>query len=130
MFTAERRVGRLIEVRMRAPLPAFEAQALADEIRRLVGRAPALGVLDLRRVVDAEVAAFVGELLRRDDPWLARAALLLDDAGASETPQLLAQSGSSSRRGFHQRQAAEAWLGEALDDAERARLRAFLDEPA
>ncbi|MCU1282970.1 MAG: hypothetical protein JWM53_6516 [bacterium] len=135
MFTAEIRVGRLLEVRMRSPLPLHEAQALVAEIRRLVKgtRAPSLGVIDLRgvRLLDPDVVDFLGELMRRDNPWLARNAFVLAEAGAIKTLQverMLKEGGSASRRGFRQRKEAEAWLGEALDEPERARLRAFLDE--
>ena len=135
MFTAEIRVGRLLEVRMRSPLPLPEAQALVAEIRRLVKgtRGPSLGVIDLRgvRLFDPNVVDFLGELMRRDNPWLARNAFVLAEAGAVNTLQmerLLKEGGSVSRRGFRRRQEAEAWLGEVLDAAEGARLRAFLDE--
>jgi hypothetical protein len=136
MFTAEIRVGRLLEVRMRSPLPLHEARALVAEIRRLVKatRAPSLGVVDLRGVhlLDPDVVDFLGELMRRDNPWLARNAFLLTGASAVKTLQMermLKEGGSSSRRGFRAQKDAEAWLGEVLDDAEKARLRAFLDEP-
>jgi hypothetical protein len=135
MFTAEIRVGRLLEVRMRSPLPLPEAQALVGEIRRLVKatRAPSLGVIDLRgvRLLDPDVVDFLGELMRRDNPWLARNAFILADANAVKTLQIermLKEGGSASRRSFRKRADAEAWLGEALDAPEQARLRAFLDE--
>jgi hypothetical protein len=137
MFTAEIRVGRLLEVRMRSPLPLFEAQALIAEIRRLVKgtRAPSLGVIDLRgvRLLDPDVVDFLGELMRRDNPWLARNAFILAEASAVKTLQMermLNEGGSASRRGFRGRKEAEAWLGEVLGDDEKARLRAFLDEAA
>ncbi|MGZ3428411.1 MAG: hypothetical protein ACXVDD_21350 [Polyangia bacterium] len=135
MFTAEIRVGRLLEVRMRSPLPLHEAQALVADIRRLVKgtRGPSLGVIDLRgvKLLDPDVVDFLGELMRRDNPWLARNAFILAEASAVKTLQverMLKEGGSSSRRGFRGRSDAEAWLGEVLDDAERTRLRAFLDE--
>jgi hypothetical protein len=135
MFTAELRVGRLLEVRMRSPLPLPEAQALIGEIRRLVKatRAPSLGVIDLRgvRLLDPDVVDFLGELMRRDNPWLARNAFLLAEASAVKTLQIermLKEGGSASRRSFRRRADVEAWLGEALDAREQARLRAFLDE--
>jgi hypothetical protein len=135
MFTAEIRVGRLLEVRMRSPLPLYEAQALIAEIRRLVKgtRAPSLGVIDLRgvRLLDPDVVDFLGELMRRDNPWLARNAFILAEASAVKTLQMermLKEGGSASRRGFRGRTDAEAWLGEVLGDDEKARLRAFLDE--
>ena len=137
MFTAAIRVGRLLEVRMASPLPLYEAQALVAEIRRLAKgtRAPSLGVIDLRgvRILDPNVVDFIGELMRRDNPWLARNAFVLAGAGATKTLQIgrmLKEGGSASRRGFRARHEAEAWLGEVLDDPEMARLRAFLDEQA
>lgn len=135
MFTAEIHVGRLLEVRMRSPLPLHEAQALVAEIRRLVKgtRSPSLGVIDLRgvRLLDPDVVDFLGELMRRDNPWLARNAFILAEASAVKTLQverMLKEGGSASRRGFRGRKDAEAWLGEVLGDEEKARLRAFLDE--
>ena len=135
MFMAEIRVGRLLEVRMRSPLSLHEAQALVVDIRRLVKgtRGPSLGVIDLRgvKLLDPDVVDFLGELMRRDNPWLARNAFILAEASAVKTLQverMLKEGGSSSRRGFRGRSDAEAWLGEVLDDAEKTRLRAFLDE--
>jgi hypothetical protein len=136
MFTAEIRVGRLLEVRMRSPLPLYEAQALVAEIRRLVKgtRAPSLGVIDLRgvRLLDPDVVDFLGELMRRDNPWLARNAFILAEASAAvktlQMERMLKEGGSSSRRGFRARAEAEAWLGEVLGDDEKTRLGAFLDE--
>lgn len=135
MFSAEIRVGRLLEVRMASPLPLYEAQALVQAIRKLVKatRAPSLGVIDMRgvRILDPDVVDFIAELMRRDNPWLARNAFLLADAGALKTLQIermLKDGGSIARKAFRARAEAEAWLGQALDDAERARLAAFLDE--
>ncbi|MGZ3407338.1 MAG: hypothetical protein ACXVAN_12895, partial [Polyangia bacterium] len=105
------------------------------DIRRLVKgtRGPSLGVIDLGgvKLLDPDVVDFLGELMRRDNPWLARNAFILAEASAVKTLQMermLKEGGSSSRRGFRGRSDAEAWLGEVLDDAERTRLRAFLDE--
>lgn len=135
MYTAEVRVGRLLEVRMASPLPLFEAESLVAEIRRLVKatRAPSVGVVDFRgvRILDPEVVDYLAALMRADNPWLARNAFLLADGGAVKTLQLerlLRDGGSASRRAFRVRGEAEAWLAEALDDAERARLAAFLDQ--
>ncbi len=135
MFSAEIRVGRLLEVRMASPLPLYEAQALVLAIRALVKgtRAPSLGVIDLRgvRILDPDVVDFLAELMRKDNPFLARNAFLVADAGALKTLQIermLKEGGSIARKAFRLRADAEAWLGEALDDGERARLRAFLDE--
>jgi hypothetical protein len=135
MFTAEIRVGRLLEVRLASPLPLYEAQALVHAIRKLVKatRAPSLGVIDMRgvRILDPDVVDFLSELMRRDNPWLARNAFLVTDAGALKTLQIermLKEGGSVARKAFRARQDVEAWLGEALDTAEQARLAAFLDE--
>jgi hypothetical protein len=135
MFSAEIRVGRLLEVRMASPLPLFEAQALVQDIRKLVKgtHAPSLGVIDMRgvRILDPDVVDFLAELMRKDNPFLARNAFLVTDAGALKTLQIermLKEGRSIARKAFRVRAEAEAWLGEALDDVEKARLRAFLDE--
>jgi hypothetical protein len=135
MFSAEIRVGRRLEVRLASPLPLYEAQALVQAIRKLVKatKAPSLGVIDMRgvRILDPDVVDFLSELMRRDNPWLARNAFLLADAGALKTLQIermLKEGGSVARKAFRARADAEAWLGDALDAAERARLSAFLDE--
>ena len=83
------------------------------------------------RLLDPDVVDFLGELMRRDNPWLARNAFVLAEASAVKTLQMermLKEGGSASRRGFRGRTDAEAWLGEVLGDDEKARLRAFLDE--
>src|SRR4051812_42138691 len=104
MYTAAIRVGRLLEVRMASPLPLFEAQSLMAEIRRLVKatRAPSVGLIDLRavRLLDPEVVDYIAALMRDDNPWLARNAFLLADAGAVKSLQMermLRDGGSASR---------------------------------
>jgi hypothetical protein len=135
VFSAEIRVGRLLEVRMASPLPLYEAQALVLAIRKLVKhtRAPSLGIIDMRgvRILDPDVVDFISELMRKDNPFLARNAFLVTDAGALKTLQIermLKEGGSIARKAFRVRREVEAWLGEALDEPEQARLRAFLDE--
>jgi hypothetical protein len=90
-------------------------------------------MVDLRQLglVDPQLIDRVVAFMRVENPRVERSAFLMGESGALQAMQLermLKQAGSPSRRLFKSVSDAEAWLGELLTPAERARLRVFLSE--
>ena len=70
-------------------------------------------------------------VLAKGNPYLERSAILLPAKGAAfhlQAERLVRESKSADRRTFREPHEMAAWLDEVLDDAERARVRAFLSE--
>ncbi|HEX8954036.1 MAG TPA: hypothetical protein VF945_19410 [Polyangia bacterium] len=134
MFTVSNTVGELLEIRVSSPFSLDDAGALFKKIYKTVppGRSSRV-FCDLRqlRVVDPEIIDFVSGMMRQDNPFVERNALLMPPVGALITLQgdrLLKQLGTDNRRTFSNRGEAEAWMAERLPADEQARLAAFLDE--
>ena len=135
-FTVANHVGRLIEIRVVPPLPIEDATRFLQEVVRLTAVQPGkiVAVTDLRtglRTVDPNSIDFIAAIMRSENPKLERNALILSSMSptfALQMERMVKTAGAVQRRIFKTRGEAEAWLGEVLTGAERARLRAFLDE--
>jgi hypothetical protein len=135
MVSVVGRVGRLVEIRCIAPITAEDVATLIRDIQQFLDTRPerALSMVDLRQLglVDPQLIDRVVAFMRAENPRVERSAFLMADSGALQTMQLermLKQAGSPSRRLFKWARDAEAWLGELLSPAERARLHVFLSE--
>jgi hypothetical protein len=135
MVTFERRVGRLVEIRVRPPdsggSPPFgKVIALANEVGP---DALVVVISDLRlsKVVTPERAALIGQAIRISQSRVERAATLLAATGVARI-QNRHIGDEAHREDLHRAvdnvAAATAWLAPVLDAAERARLQAFLAE--
>ncbi|MGO9836654.1 MAG: hypothetical protein ACLP1X_20860 [Polyangiaceae bacterium] len=132
-FTVECRVGRVVEARLMTLRDAADVTQFGMAMRAAFVR------LQRKCVICADVRAFtllsptVSDLmvgvLANGNPHLERSAILLPTKGAAfhlQAERLVRESKSADRRTFNKPQEMAAWLGEILDDAERARVRAFL----
>ncbi len=135
MFSAENHTGRLLEVRVASPFAVADAMALFKRIYKIMPRDKGLALVfaDLRglRVVDPEVIDLVTGYMRLDNPYVERNAFLLSEGSAMlhiQGERMIKQTGATSRRTFHDRAEAEAWMAEVLAPVERARMHRFLDE--
>lgn len=92
----------------------------------------AVVVADLRRigVLPPELADVLSEMMRSRNSRIERDAILVRQGEllGLQLERVVANSGHSERRIFRDAAALIHWLDERLDAAERARLRAFLDE--
>jgi hypothetical protein len=133
MYSVERRVGRLVEVRVRdittlAEVEAFIARifaVLGPTTDRVVFCVDAVGM----NVLDGEGSDRFLAAFRRDNPRFIRSAILLTTSRATfglQVSRMVREAGNPARRTFHDRSALTAWLGEVLDAPEQARLEAFL----
>lgn len=135
-FSCRHHVGRLLEVRVVPPLTMEEATRFMQEVVRLMSAQPAriVAITDLRtgsRTIDPDSVDFIAGIMRSENPRVERNALLVSPASATfvlQMERMVKTAGAAQRRIFKSRPEAEAWLGELLTGAERARLRTFLDE--
>ncbi len=130
-------VGRLIEVRVVPPVTMDEATTFMMDIVRLISahQGKIVACTDLRagtRTIDPDSIDFIASIIRSENPRLERNALVVSSLAPTFTLQMermvKATGAGAARRVFKTRGEAEAWLGEVLSDAEKARLRLFLDE--
>ena len=133
MYTIERRVGRLIEIRIASPVSLDEAtrwgvdhQAAVDAIRGSY-----VCLVDLvdatvfpPDVVDAYVATMKAE------PRLLRTGTLLNQSPTLglQIQRMIRTANHPERKVFRDPTELEAWLGAILDDAERRRLHEALSD--
>ena len=130
----ERRVGRLLEVRQVAPLTFEDFERFHRQVSSVISACPseAVVVADLRRigVLPPELADVLSEMMRSRNSRIERDAILVRQGEllGLQLGRVVANSGHSERRIFRDAAALIHWLDERLDEAERARLRAFLEE--
>ncbi len=132
MFTAENQVGRLIEVRLDGGGTLQDHQALNSKVFALLARMsqPAVFCTDMRKV-DAftdELAARLAQTYRTANLRVARTAIVARPKTrlAEQIEKIVREAGSPARRVFLDPADAQRWLGEILDEAERARLAVFV----
>jgi hypothetical protein len=136
MFTVDQYVGRLLEIQLAPPVPLEEAGAFAARIGELLAKAPGAVVCcsDFRQMdlLPSGIALRLLDLLKSSNPKIERHGFWLLGRGkfTSQADTLIREAGHPGRRIFEARPALEAWVGEALDGDERARLAQFLDERA
>ncbi len=133
VWSIERRVGRLVEIRIWSPVSIEETgpwQVAHDDVIRAVG-GPYVCFVDLadatvfpQDVVDAYVATM------RNEPHLLRTATLLNASPTfgMQIQRMIREANNPDRRVFREAAELSAWLGAILDDAERRRLEELLFE--
>jgi hypothetical protein len=135
-LTVGNHVGRLLEICVVPPVTFEETTRFLQDIVRLTTAQPAkiVACTDLRggtRTTDPDSIDIIAGIIRSENPRLERNALLVPAMAPTFTLQMermIKSAGTVQRRIFKSRGEAEAWLGEVLTGAERARLRTFLDE--
>ncbi|MBS2029263.1 MAG: hypothetical protein JST54_15280 [Deltaproteobacteria bacterium] len=135
MMTVEMKVGRFIEIRGRGVVTQEEMQAFRSRLFALMVKAgrPIVAAVDMRGLApfdDTVRGMFVG-LMRGDNPHVERSAHLAEAGSAyhQQAVEMITLAGNPSRKLFSEVPELEHWLGERMDDAERAQMKAFLAEP-
>lgn len=134
MFTIERRIGRLAEIRIEHELRIDEMSLyrarFASALQSVAGKM--VFVSDVRTVesVTHEVEEQGTQLMRVAGQRIERAGMLVGKKGTFGVQLLRASLNSNSRIRLVSDDAAEVqrWLGEVLGPSERARLHEFLCE--
>jgi transposase len=134
MYSVAKPVGALLEIRVSSPLTMDDTMACFKQIYKTMPRGVMSRVIvDARglRIVDPAVVDAIIVMMRQDNPWVERNAFLMPESAliGIQSERMLKELGTSNRRSFHERTAAEEWLGEVCSIEERARLARFLDEP-
>lgn len=137
MFTVERRVGCVVEARVHALRNAEDSSAYFAAITSAVAEvaAPARAVIcaDHRPVIiyPPTVADQLVQLFTTVNPRVQRAALLVSPANATVNMQLariVREAVNPNRQVFRDLTHFTAFLADALNAAELARVRAFMAE--
>ena len=131
MWSIERRVGRLVEIRIWSPVSVEETVPWQRAHDGVIGtlEGPYVCLVDLveatvfpQNVVDAYVATM------KDEPRLVRTATLLNQSPTfgMQIVRMIKEANHPGRRAFRDPEELAAWLGEVLDAAERSRLDDYL----
>lgn len=126
--------GRLVTIRLISPVTEEEYERFDMKVRHLVALLPPNLVFcsDLRYagLLPVTVAQRIPESMRRDQPWLRRAALLIQEDSAVAALQfrriIKEASSNPSRRTFTDAEGAFTWLSEVLLSSEQKHLEAFI----
>jgi hypothetical protein len=132
-FTVECNVGRVVEARVMTLRNADDVTQFAMAMRAefMRARRKCMICADVRAIalLSPTVSDLMIGVLANGNPHLERSAILLPAKGAAfhlQAERLVRDSKCADRRTFRNPQEMAAWLGEVLDDGERARVWAFL----
>jgi len=136
MFTADKKVGRLIELRARGAIGDAEVAAFRSHMVHVLGSLrpddKVIAMADFRgvRVVAPPLAEAIVTMLRASGQRLERGAVLVSDEAVAriQVARVLAQAHHDGRKACFTVEEAIAWLEPLLTPAERARLVRFLAE--
>ncbi len=132
MHSAERHVGKLVEVKLASPVTDEEVQQFVRELQSIIGHMPGkyVGVVDLleAHVFPPAVTEVLIHLLSAASPRVERTAMLIGESAtfALQVERVIRSANSDHRRVFRNHAELESWLGEALSTQEKVRLRQFL----
>jgi hypothetical protein len=132
MHTVQRRVGRLVEIRMGLPLTFAEAVIFAEELKAIVKPMADrfVGVCDFTRVsiFPQEVISTYTDCMRSLNPKVERTGVLISNSATfgMQIGRLIRGASSPNRRTFVNPTELCLWLSEVLTPAETARVKEFL----
>jgi hypothetical protein len=128
-------VGRVVEARLMTLRDADDVAQFEMAMRAAFVRVQRKCVIcaDVRGIalLSPTVSDLMIDVLAKGNPHLERSAILLPTTGALfhlQAERLVRESNNADRRTFRDARQMAAWLDDILDDAERARVRAFLAE--
>src|SRR5262249_48773301 len=127
------KVGRLVEIRIEDLESVVAVQRVGCRFLDVVARVKKRRVVvcaDYRRVrlLAARVADAFRDMMTGTNPRIERSAMLLPPPGTPslQIDRIARETRYVGRRTFREVAALERWLGEILDDSERARVHEFL----
>jgi hypothetical protein len=133
VFSAECRVGRLVEARLLAPRTTQQIADFTDALRRTFQAAGPSCVIcadwRMTHLLAPDVADALVQLLRRGNAHVERSGVLLPNNDALfglQVERVFREANHPSRRAFRRASVMRAWLAEVLDPEETRRLNAFL----
>jgi hypothetical protein len=132
MHTVENVTGRLVEVRVAAPLTLDEVKQFVREHQAAIARIPEryVGVVDLFHadVFPVDVAQSLIELMSGMASRVERTAFLVGESAvfAMQIERVIRNAANPNRRAFRDPGDLRKWLAEILTATEAARLGEFL----
>jgi len=132
MFSVEVKVGRLLEIRLTAPVTLQDVQTAYDTIGQLFRKhhVKLVSAADLTHatVFSPDVASKVLEAFKGDNPRLERSGILVSNSAifSLQIERLIAQANNPQRRCFHDAFEMKTFLGTLLTHEEHVRLAQFL----
>jgi len=136
MFAVDVKVGRLLEVRLVAPVTVIDIDVtkgrLALFFRTFPGKLVACGDFSRADVFPQDVAARVLETFKQDNPKLERSGILVSPSAlfSIQLERLVAQANNPARRCFRDSFELKTYLAGLLTHEENGRLVQFLAERA
>jgi len=134
MFSVEVNAGRLLEIRLIAPVSVEDILITGERLVQLFQKHPgklvSAGDITRATVFPPDVAAKVLEVFRVDNPRLERSAILVSSSAVFglQIERLISQAENPARRCFHDPFELKAFLGTLLTREEHGRLAQFLSE--
>jgi hypothetical protein len=134
MFSIDVKVGRLLEIRLIAPVTLEDIELGMARLGQLfrMRRDKLVGVGDFSRatVFPPDVAAKLLEALKADNPRIERSGILVSNSAifGLQLERLIAHAENIHRRAFHDPFELKAFLGGLLTTEEHGRLAQFLSE--
>lgn len=132
-YTVERRVGRLLEMRLLFGVSQEHTQRFLARVGAVLStsREPLVLCVDLRdsRLFPPEISEQILSFMRTMNPYVERSALLVGGQSAMfglQIERLVRGGAHPSRRTFRDPEAATRWLAQVLTPAEQERLRHFV----
>jgi hypothetical protein len=133
MYTIDIKVGRLVESVMRGKVTREEIEAArnvaAGLAQRVQGLCVVIGDYRATKFLLGEDAEHLVQTLRLVNERIERSAIVVSASsavGVLQTERVIREAKHPARRAFRDPHEAAAWLGEVLNDGERARLRVVL----
>jgi len=136
MFSVDVKVGRLLEVRLVAPVTVVDIditrKRLALFFRTFPSKLVACGDFSAADVFLPDVADRVLGTFKQDNPKIERSGILVSASAifSLQLERLVSQANNPARRCFHDPYELKAFVGKLLTREEHGRLAAFLSERA
>jgi hypothetical protein len=135
MYELRNPVGRLLTLRLAAPISDAEAELLSAQARQEMGaharRIVTCVDLSESHTLSASVSDRLTQLMRGDNPRIERSGFLINRESATlglQVERMLREANNPSRRTFHAASDLIQWLDEVLSSQELAALREFLSK--
>ena len=133
----ELHAGRLIELRIWAPVGVDELDGFAGQLlsltSQIMGRGQrAVFCHDLREIgiLAPDISDWFVRMMERDNPRIERVGMILGQGAthALQIERMIKQAKNPTRRAFRELEPMISWLSEVLTSAELAALRRFVGD--
>jgi len=134
MFSVDVKVGRLLEVRLVAPVTVVDIDVTRERLglffRTFPAKLVACGDFSRADVFPQDVASRVLEVFKQDNPKIERSGILVSSSAifSLQLERLVTQANNPVRRCFRDPFEVKAFIGSLLTHDEHARLATFLSE--